>query len=233
MFGIHPTASPKSHTGTGAAHTSRRAARAALLAIPLAAGILGGTVTPAQAATPAAPGQNATAPLTCRGESVDPAAKIRYRTEAVIKAPLDTIWRLQTDVRRWPSWQAPVKSMKRLDPGPLRSGSRFRWTTPAPPTETTPDTTLSITSTVHQIQHGKCIRWSGPAIGEGLRIDNGVHVWNFTKVGGGVLVRTEETWTGAQVEGDVPTATRYLGAGLEAWLTDLKAAAETDPCHHR
>ncbi|QWF77783.1 SRPBCC family protein [Amycolatopsis sp. CA-230715] len=206
-----------------------RARRAALLAIPLAVGILGVSVAPAQAA----PVQHTTAPLTCRGEAVDPAAKIKYRTEAVITAPLSTIWRLQTDVARWPSWQAPVTSMKRLDPGPLRPGSRFRWTTPAPPTETTPDTTLTITSTVHQLQHGKCVRWSGPAIGEGLRIDNGVHVWNFTKVRGGVLVRTEETWTGAQVEADVPTATRYLGAGLEAWLGDLKAAAEADPCHHR
>lgn len=222
MSGTNPTTSTK----------SRRGARAALLAIPLAVGILGASAAPAQAATPTAPVTGAAAPLTCRGESVDQAAKIKYRTEAFVKAPLSTVWRLQTDVVRWPSWQKPVTSMKRLDPGPLRPGSRFRWTTPAPPTQTTPDTTLSITSSVHQVQHGKCLRWSGPAIGEGLRIDNGVHVWNFTKVPGGVLVRTEETWTGAQVEADVPTATRYLGAGLEAWLSDLKTAAETGPCHH-
>lgn len=40
-------------------------------------------------------------------------------------------------------------------------------------------------------------------------------------------VRTEETWTGAQVEADVPTATALLGAGLEQWLGELKATAET------
>ena len=45
--------------------------------------------------------------------------------------------------------------------------------------------------------------------------------------------QTEETWTGAQVEGDVPTATALLGAGLEQWLRGLKATAEArsgEPC---
>ncbi|MCC3331223.1 hypothetical protein [Nocardia abscessus] len=31
---------------------------------------------------------------------------------------------------------------------------------------------------------------------------------------------------GAQVEADVPTSTHFLGAGLEAWLADLRTAAE-------
>lgn len=142
----------------------------------------------------------------------------------MINAPLSTIWNLQTDTERWPSWQPPVLTAKRLDHGPLRKGSQFRWTTP------TPDTTLEITSTVHQVQRESCVLWSGPAIGEGLRIDEGVHVWTFKKVRGGVLVRTQETWTGAQVEADVPVATEALGAGLEEWLRNLKAAAETRDC---
>ncbi|MFI6029550.1 SRPBCC family protein [Amycolatopsis magusensis] len=203
---------------------ARKSRRTALIAIPLAAASLFGvlTTTSAQAAAPA--------PLTCRGQGVDAAAKIRYRTEAVINAPMSTIWRLQTDVEHWPSWQPAVTSSERLDHGPLRAGSRFRWTTPVPPTATTPATTLEITSSVHQVRRDQCLRWSGPAIGEGLRIDNGVHVWNFQQVEDGVLVRTEETWTGAQVEADVPTSVAYLGQGLEKWLTDLKTAAETSPC---
>ncbi|WP_378740577.1 SRPBCC family protein [Nocardia brasiliensis] len=145
-------------------------------------------------------------------------------TEALIKALLRTIWELQTDVERWPAWQQPVTSIKRLDQGPLREGSRFQWATPA--TATTPATTLVITSSVQQVHPDSWIRWSGPAVGDGLGIDNGVHVWTFTEFDGGVLVRTEENWSGAQVEADVPTSTAFLGAGLEAWLKDLKAAAE-------
>lgn len=165
--------------------------------------------------------------LTCGGAGIDDTAKIRYRTEAVINAPLSKIWDLQTDVERWPSWQQPVTSNKRLDDGPFRAGSQFQWTTPAPATATTPATTLVITSSVQQVQPHQCIRWSGPGIGDGLRIDNGIHVWTFTEVDGGVLVRTEENWTGTQVEADIPTSTAFLGAGLEAWLKDLKTAAET------
>ncbi|MEV6138352.1 hypothetical protein AB0L63_20270 [Nocardia sp. NPDC051990] len=96
-----------------------------------------------------------------------------------------------------------------------------------PATTTTPATTLTITSTVQQLQPSRCIRWSGPAIGAGMRIEGGIHVWTFTPVDGGVLVRTEENWNGTQVEADVPTATHFLGAGLEAWLADLRTAAET------
>ncbi|MFI9838878.1 SRPBCC family protein [Nonomuraea sp. NPDC051941] len=185
------------------------------------AGGLAGNVPPAQAVTGYDGGG-----LQCRGEGVDPAAKIRYRTETLIKAPLRTIWELQTDVEGWPTWQKPVTSMKRLDSGPLRENSRFRWTTPVPATPVSPPTTLVITSTVRQLQHHKCIRWTGPAIGEGLRIDRGVHVWTFTQVKGGVLVRTEETHAGDQIETDVPLATDFLGKGLEAWLHALKATAE-------
>jgi hypothetical protein len=100
-------------------------------------------------------------------------------------------------------------------------------------TAATPATTLDITSTVEQLKHNSCIRWTGPATGEGLRID-GVHVWTFTKVrGGGVRVRTEETHTGPQVEANVPYATKILGDGLEAWLSALKTTAETNPHHQR
>ncbi|MCO6008470.1 hypothetical protein NE236_26185 [Actinoallomurus purpureus] len=51
-------------------------------------------------------------------------------------------------------------------------------------------------------------------------------MWNFIKVKGGVIVRTEESWTGDQIETDPATAITYLAPGLDAWLADLKAAAE-------
>ncbi|MCT6778333.1 SRPBCC family protein [Streptomyces sp. CS7] len=202
-----------------------RSTAAALLALPLAAAAL--------LATAAAPAGSATArpapSLTCQGKGVDAKALVRARTETVIDAPLSTVWKLQTDVERWPSWQTHVTSMDRLDHGPFRPGAAFRWTTPIPPNPATPATSLDITSTVRQVERGSCIRWTGPAVGEGLHID-GVHVWSFQKVRGGVLVRTEETHTGEQVEANVPYATEILKQGLEAWLGELKAAAEARSC---
>lgn len=210
--------STTSHAPTGSARK-----RTVLLGIALTAAILGATTAPALADTGSAAD---VLPLTCEGQGIDAAAPIHYRTEAFIKAPLAKIWNLQTDVARWPAWQRPVTSNKRLDSGPLRPGSQFQWTTPVPATEKTPATTLTITSTVQQLEPEQCIRWSGPAVGDGMSIDGGIHVWNFIPMPGGVLVRTEENWHGAQVEADVPTATYFLGAGLDAWLADLRTAAE-------
>lgn len=120
---------------------------AAALAISLAVtGLLGAAALPAQAA-PARTGPTHRGAPTCRGEGVDPAARIRYSADLVIDASIETIWKLQTDVERWPAWQSPVLSAERLDPGRLREASAFRWTTPAPATPITPETTLEITST--------------------------------------------------------------------------------------
>ncbi|MEV3930465.1 MULTISPECIES: SRPBCC family protein [unclassified Streptomyces] len=205
---------------------------AAVTASLVTAGIIV-SAGPVQAAPALAGSTPQTGALQCRGKGVDPGAAVRYRSDILIKAPLRSIFTLQTDVEHWPTWQAPVLSMKRLDPGPLRKGSQFRWTTPAPATPTTPESTLEITSTIRQLENDSCIRWTGPAVGDGLRIDEGVHVWTFTEVRGGVRVRTEESWTGAQVEADVPTATSLLGAGLDQWLRELKAAAKAGgdgPC---
>ncbi|MEV7460775.1 SRPBCC family protein [Streptomyces rubiginosohelvolus] len=202
-----------------------RTTAAALLTLPLAAAALLATAAAPAGAATARPAPS----LTCQGKGVDAKALVRARTETVIDAPLSTVWKLQTDVERWPDWQTHVMSMDRLDHGPFRPGSAFRWTTPVPPNPATPATSLDITSTVRQVERGSCIRWTGPAVGEGLHID-GVHVWSFQKVRGGVLVRTEETHTGEQVEANVPYATEILKQGLEAWLGELKAAAEARSC---
>jgi uncharacterized membrane protein len=192
--------------------------------LALAASITAGLALAAAAITPvsASPARS-----TCNGQGVDRSALIRYETDVMIDAPLHTVWRLQTDVERWPAWQAPVLTSERLDHGPLRTGSTWRWTTPAPATAETPETTLTITSTVQQARRNVCILWRGPATGEGLNIDEGVHLWTFTEVRGRVHVHTEETWTGDQVEAAVPIATEALGWGLEQWVDDLKATAES------
>ncbi|MDG4840195.1 SRPBCC family protein [Micromonospora sp. WMMD967] len=190
------------------------------------AGLVGGGGAPARAE--ASGGGSDRATVRCAGRTVDTAAKIRHRTETTIDAPLRTVWRIQTNVERWPSWQEPVLSSKRLDRGPLRPGSSFRWTTSVPETTLNPATTLVVTSTVRQLQHQRCLRWDGPAIGAGLRIDEGVHVWTFTEVDGRVLVRTEETWRGEQVEQDVAFSTTALAGSLETWLTELKTLAERE-----
>ncbi|MGW3667027.1 SRPBCC family protein [Streptomyces sp. NPDC005141] len=149
--------------------------------------------------------------LTCDGVHVDEDAPVITRKNIVIHAPLETIWKVQTDVEKWPSWQPDVTSLVKDTPGRLRPGSVFRWKTQG----------LDITSTVKQVEHRRCLAWGGPA--QGI---NAVHVWTFTPTKHGVLVHTEESWTGEPVVADTATLQTALDASLQNWLNNLKHDSE-------
>jgi uncharacterized membrane protein len=54
---------------------------------------------------------------------IDRDAPVIARHEIDINAPLETIWRLQTNVNGWPAWQTDITAA-RLD-GPFQPGSSF------------------------------------------------------------------------------------------------------------
>ncbi|MFF9646261.1 SRPBCC family protein [Kitasatospora aureofaciens] len=142
---------------------------------------------------------------------IDQQAPVITRTEILIHAPLRTVWNIQTDVRNWPAWQPNVESMTKETPGRLRPGSVFRWSTEG----------LDITSTVKQVVPGKRLVWGGPA--QGI---TAVHVWTFTPTREGVLVHTEESWTGEPVTANQAVLQAALDNSLRHWVTNLKHEAE-------
>ncbi|WP_329582555.1 hypothetical protein [Streptomyces sp. NBC_01361] len=69
---------------------------------------------------------------------------------------------------------------------------------------------------------GKRPAWGGPA--QGI---TAVHVWTFTPTEKGVLVHTEESWTGAPVDADTANLQAALDASLHAWVNNLKDGSES------
>lgn len=55
---------------------------------------------------------------------------------AEIAAPPETVWRLTTEVERWPELLAAITSLERLDAGPLTVGSTARIKQPGQPRRT-------------------------------------------------------------------------------------------------
>ncbi|WP_218917031.1 SRPBCC family protein [Cellulomonas massiliensis] len=131
------------------------------------------------------------------------------RREVRIKAPIELVWRLHTDVRKWPAWQSDIDSTQ-LD-GPLAPGATFRWSTHG----------LDVASTVYAIEAPRRILWGGPA--QGI---TGVHEWTFTPDGDATIVRTAESWEGDPVRADAENLRAALDASLASWLELLRVTAE-------
>ena len=148
----------------------------------------------------------------CRGVTVDKKAPVVSRASVLIKAPLTTVWKLHTDIDAWAAWIPEITPARKKTPGPLRPGSVFEWS----------PQNMKVTSTVTSVQRMRCTAWAAPVNG----ID-GVHLFTFKPVRGGVLATTEESWAGHPVEADIPGNQAALDAGLNDWVNRLKSTAET------
>ncbi|MGP2438643.1 SRPBCC family protein [Streptomyces sp. JW3] len=170
----------------------------------------------ATATTLAAPAAATAAPSSpfqrCGDVTVDQSAPVVSRASVLIKAPLKTVWNLHTDIDAWSAWIPEITPAAKQTPGPLRPGSVFTWS----------PQNMKVTSTVTEVRRLRCTAWGAPVGG----ID-GIHLFTFKPVKGGVLATTEESWSGAPVEADVPGNQAALDAGLTDWMNRLKATAET------
>jgi hypothetical protein len=140
---------------------------------------------------------------------IDTDAPVRAHHEIDINAPLDTVWRLQTDVNSWPAWQTEITAA-RLD-GPFQPGSSFTWTSYG----------FTVTSTIYAVTERARTLWGGTA--EGV---TGTHEWAYSPTPTGVHVTTEESFAGQPVEADATEMQSALDKSLIDWLGHLKAAAE-------
>ena len=141
---------------------------------------------------------------------VDRAAPVIAVHEIDIEAPIDTVWRLHTDVNEWPTWQTDITAAH-ID-GTLQPGVSFDWTSYG----------FSVTSTVYDLAERSRVLWGGTS--DGI---TGVHDWVFSETPGGVHVRRPSPSPAIPSRLTPPGMQTVLDASLVAWLGHLKAAAES------
>lgn len=127
----------------------------------------------------------------------------------LIRAPIQVIWEIQTDIAAWPSWQPDVE--RAAADTPLAVGSVFSRERAG----------MAISSTVEALDPPHRIVWGGAAGGIVA-----VHAWTLEEQDDGVLVRTEESWEGEPVSANTEAMQGALEASLRAWLENLRRAAE-------
>lgn len=140
---------------------------------------------------------------------IDRGAPAAVRIERMIVAAPERLWRLQTGVADWPTWQKDIESAT-LE-GPFAPGNTFTWTTAG--------FAQPIVSTIYTVEAKRSILWGGRSAGI-----VGIHRWTFDTVDTGTRVTTEESWAGAPVEANPAEARKMLEASLDRWLGFLAAA---------
>ena len=114
-------------------------------------------------------------------EAAVPAGPVFGTAEIDVDAPVETVWRVLTELEQWPSWNPDVTSMT-VD-GPLARGTVFRW-------KAGPRT---IVSTIERVEPPRTVVWSGKTLGV-----KATHAWHFEQVGEKTHVLTEEALRGSR-----------------------------------
>ena len=83
---------------------------------------------------------------------------MRIEHQAEITAPPEAVWRLTTDIERWPDLLDAMTSLRRLDEGPLRVGSSARIKQPGQPERTWTVTELAAPNRFVWETHGLGMR---------------------------------------------------------------------------
>jgi hypothetical protein len=133
---------------------------------------------------------------------------ITIEASDVIQSEIKAIWKLMSEVNRWPEWNKAI-SFARLE-GVFVKGTPFRWTSG-----------VNIRSTLEDVIINKRIVWSTKSVGVKT-----VQSWEFKKTDEGVLVLVSQSAEGWLTKIASQAVTKKLHKNLNEFLFSLKHAAE-------
>ena len=142
-------------------------------------------------------------------KSIDTNAPLFAWKELLIDAPVEKVWKTQTDIESWPEWQSDISSP--VLQGGLTAGTTFKWKANG----------LGIVSTLHTVNPNHEIGWTGVSLGMFA-----IHNWTFKEQNGGTLVTTEESLSGWLASLFKMFDKNFLEKSLEASLQKLKTRVD-------
>lgn len=136
-------------------------------------------------------------------------APVQSKNQIEIEAPIDTVWKILTDINNWTKWQKAVSETEVL--GKIEEGTLFIWKAGG----------LTFKSKIHTSRPATAFGWTGTTIGA-----SAIHNWTFTKKDNNTIVVVEESLQGVFPKLFKNYFQKNLDNGMLTNLMELKAYSE-------
>lgn len=138
-------------------------------------------------------------------QNINHKAPVSCTKSIVISSPASEVWKVLTDINRWPEWQREIS--KATVNGPLESGTTFDWKTGG----------MAIHSTLHTVQPFTHFGWTGKVMGI-----YAIHNFTLKPQEDKTLVLVEESMEGFLARLLKSSFNKLLEKGMINWLDALK-----------
>jgi uncharacterized membrane protein len=142
--------------------------------------------------------------------SINENAPVKSRNQIEIEAPIDTVWKILTDIKDWRKWQKAVTET--IVGEKIEEGTNFKWKAGG----------LSFNSKIHTSKPNTAFGWTGTTIGA-----SAIHNWTFLKKDNNTtIVIVEESLQGVFPKLFRGYFQKNLDSGVLTNLHELKIEAE-------
>lgn len=136
-------------------------------------------------------------------------APVKSKNQIEIDAPIDTVWKILTDISNWTKWQKAVTET--VVHGEIKEGTAFNWKAGG----------LSFKSKIHTDNPKAVFGWTGTTFGA-----SAIHNWTFEAKNNKTIVTVEESLQGVFPKLFRAYFQRNLDEGVITNLKELKTASE-------
>lgn len=142
-------------------------------------------------------------------QKINEQAPVIERQQGLIHAPVTVVWKVLTDIERWPAWQQNVKSAKIY--GSVAENTKFVWKAAG----------LTFHSQLHTVEPYEAFGWTGKIMGAFA-----IHNWKLEDQGDKTRIYVEESMEGFFPSLMKKSFQKQLISGMDKNLSELKQESE-------